>query len=167
MSDRAVFFDFIQTPYGEFQVAATERGVTGIYFPGRSAQVNSKKIPPRVRNLLNRGKKFLRDFFSGNVRPPEKIRVDWSFVSVWDQRVLKTLGRLPPGKTMSYQGLAKLCLRPRAARAVGNALHRNPIPILLPCHRVIRKDETLGGYGGGIRWKRLLLRLEQGSEPPR
>ena len=168
MSHRALFFDFIQTPFGKFQVAATRQGLSRICFPHRrSALAKSKKIPSRVQKVLRVGKQFLRDFFSGKVNRPKRIPIDLNSVSAFDQCVLKRLGRIPLGKTMSYHDLAKLCRMPRAARAVGNALHRNPIPILIPCHRVIRKDETLGGYGGGIQWKRLLLRLEQGSENPR
>ena len=167
VSDQAVFFDFIQTPFGKFQVAATKQGLTRIRFPHRRlTRADSKEIPPRVQKVLRASKRFLRYFFSrsGKVKQHERIPIDWNSVSAFDQRVLKVLRRIRPGETISYDGLARLCRAPRAARAVGNALHRNPIPVLIPCHRVVRKDHTLGGYGGGIRWKKLLLRLEQGSE---
>lgn len=75
-------------------------------------------------------------------------------------RVLRELSRVPYGETVSYGQLAARCGRPGAARAVGNAVGRNPLPLVLPCHRVIRSDGSPGGYGGGRRRKRWLLRLE-------
>lgn len=81
------------------------------------------------------------------------------------RRVLEELGRIPYGETVSYGSLAARCGRPGAARAVGNALGRNPLPLVLPCHRVIRSDGTPGGYGGGRDRKRRLLRLEGALRP--
>ena len=74
--------------------------------------------------------------------------------------MLRAARRLPHGEVASYGGLARAIGRPRAARAVGNALGRNPVAIVVPCHRVIRSDGSLGGYGGGIERKVELLRLE-------
>ena len=76
--------------------------------------------------------------------------------------MLKTLMKVPQHRTViSYSELARRSGAPRAARAVGSALNRNPIPILIPCHRVVRKDRVLGGYGAGIRWKKMLLNLDK------
>lgn len=80
------------------------------------------------------------------------------------RRVLRELARIPYGATASYGELAARCGRPGAARAVGNAVARNPLPVVLPCHRVIRSDGSPGGYGGGRGRKRALLRLEGLSE---
>ena len=91
--------------------------------------------------------------------------MDWTSFKPFDQRVLKTLlKQTKAGQTVSYSELAERCGKPRAQRAVGNALNRNPIPILIPCHRVVRKDQSLGGYGGGLQWKRILLNLEKSFE---
>lgn len=76
------------------------------------------------------------------------------------RRVLAELARVPYGATVGYGELAARCGRPGAARAVGNAVGRNPLPVVVPCHRVVRSDGSLGGYGGGRRRKRELLRLE-------
>ncbi|MBI4357905.1 MAG: methylated-DNA--[protein]-cysteine S-methyltransferase [Candidatus Omnitrophica bacterium] len=75
--------------------------------------------------------------------------------------MLKVLRNVPATRTVTYSGLARRAQVPHAARAVGNSLSRNPIPILIPCHRVIRKNGSLGGYRGGRRLKRTLLSLER------
>lgn len=80
------------------------------------------------------------------------------------RRVLAELVRIPYGATVSYGELAARCGRPGAARAVGNAVGRNPLPVVVPCHRVVRSDGSLGGYGGGRRRKRELLRLEGAAD---
>ena len=161
MVDRSVFFDLAKTRFGTFQVAATERGVASIHFPNRHELFSERqKIPQRTRKILTSAKHFLRDFTSGKMDRHDLVPIDWRFFSDFDRRVLNALRKISPGRTISYSALANRAHVPRAARAVGNALNRNPIPILIPCHRMVRKDQTLGGYAGGMRWKRTLLKLE-------
>lgn len=165
MSARPVFFDFVKTPFGTFQIAATEQGLVAINFPNRSVSVpNYQRAPARARRALEVSKLFLRNFFSGRHPQSKRIPIDWRLFTPFDQRVLQTLRKIPPRITISYSTLAKRARVPRAVRAVGNALNRNPVPILIPCHRVIRKNRTLGGYRGGFRWKQTLLNLEKKQE---
>ena len=161
MSDQKVFFDSVKTRFGTFQIAATEQGVVEVNFPKRYRAVsNTGKIPRRTRAILKASKRFLRSYFSSQDCRFHPIPIDWRFFTPFDRRVLSALGKIPPQMTISYSALARKSGVPRAARAVGNVLNRNPIPILIPCHRVVRKDRSLGGYRGGILWKRTLLKLE-------
>ena len=98
-------------------------------------------------------------YFSGNVTRfsiPLDLRVPTDFTD----RVLRNASRIPFGQTMSYGEIAKRVDSPRASRAVGAALGRNPIPIVVPCHRVIASDGRIGGFTGGLAIKKALLRLE-------
>ncbi|MBI4367908.1 MAG: methylated-DNA--[protein]-cysteine S-methyltransferase [Candidatus Omnitrophica bacterium] len=118
-----------------------------------------------VRSIFKKAKSYLNSFLAGEKNYKKAVSVDWTNFKPFDRRVLKTLvNQTKTGQTISYSELAKRCGKPRAQRAVGNALNRNPIPILIPCHRVLRKDQSLGGYRGGLRWKRTLLELEKSFE---
>jgi methylated-DNA-[protein]-cysteine S-methyltransferase len=80
--------------------------------------------------------------------------------TAFEAQVLAALARVPYGQTISYRGLAAAAGRPAAQRAAGSVMARNPLPVILPCHRVVRSDGSLGNYGGDPRWKARLLRLE-------
>lgn len=95
------------------------------------------------------------------MNPPRGIpRAAWKRLTTFQQRVYRAIMAIPPGQTRSYRWVAQRIQRPRAARAVGNALHANPFAPRVPCHRVIRADGTLGGFAGGVRVKRRLLARE-------
>lgn len=168
MQDLAVFSDIVKTPFGVFQVEATERGMARICFPGRHAPLSaSKRVPSKARQALNQCKLFLRCFFSHQVYERRKVPIDWSFFTPFERRVLSALKRFSPLTPISYSALAKKAGVPQAARAVGHALNRNPVPILIPCHQVVRADNSLGGYRSGIRWKRVLLKLDRSRRTAR
>ncbi len=103
----------------------------------------------------------LIDYFKGK-RVKFNCRIDVSWAGDFDQQVLRCCTKIPTGKTWSYQELARQAGYPSAARAVGGVMARNRIPVLIPCHRVIRSDGSLGGYsaGTGLKWKKWLLRHE-------
>lgn len=86
--------------------------------------------------------------------------LDWSMTTPFQERVLRTENRIPRGMVSTYARLASKLGKPRAARAVGGALARNPFPLVIPCHRAVRSDGSPGGYGGGIDMKRRLLESE-------
>ena len=92
--------------------------------------------------------------------PQGVSRVAWNQLAPFTRAVYRAVCEIPPGQTRSYQWVARRIKRPHSARAVGNALHRNPFAPRVPCHRVVRSDGTLGGYAGGTRRKRDLLRRE-------
>lgn len=160
---RTIFFDSVKTPLGLFQIAATERGLVQINFPKHHRPTpRQQKIQGCTKGILKSTKIFLSCFLAGRGNRYPHIPIDWDFFAPFDRRVLKTLMKVPQHRTViSYSELARRSGAPRAARAVGSALNRNPIPILIPCHRVVRKDRVLGGYGAGIRWKKMLLNLDK------
>jgi len=101
----------------------------------------------------------LTRFYSGK-KVPFGIPLDWFGLTAWQRRVLEEVAGIPWGETRSYAWLADRLGNPAAARAVGSAVARNPFPPVVPCHRVIKADGSLGGYGGGQRLKRTLLERE-------
>ena len=90
-----------------------------------------------------------------------KCTIDLSSYTDFEISVLKETRKIPYGKTKTYSDIAKAIGKPKAARAVGNALGKNRTPILIPCHRVIKSDGSLGGFSMGLEWKRRLLKLER------
>ena len=107
--------------------------------------------------------KDLTAYFAGEnpeLRLPKGWGFDWEAVGDFRARVYKEVARIPPGRTRSYSEIAEQVGSPRAARAVGTAMATNPFAPIVPCHRVVRADGTLGGYGGGLPLKRKMLRFE-------
>lgn len=154
----------VPTPHGDFFCFYTQIGLTRLYFPGqrgdcralRSSAVTCPFDPKKFRRDLNaylRGKKIA---FSCPLdiagTPFQKI--------VW-----KTISRIPYGNTWSYREIAETAGLAGAFRAIGNACGKNPVPLLIPCHRVVRSDGSPGGFSGGVSWKRALIRIEGLSLP--
>jgi len=106
----------------------------------------------------------LEEYFAGRRRRFE-ISLDWTLIGGFRRRVLRATSEIPFGGVLSYGEIAAEAGSPRGSRAAGNALGANPIPIVIPCHRVLRSGGALGGYGGGLERKRLLLELEGALAP--
>jgi methylated-DNA-[protein]-cysteine S-methyltransferase len=174
-------FNTIAVPWGLLHVAATERGVASIDFESDTASfaaglarrlcgtviVDGPGAPRAMRDLLRGSLRQLEEYLAGT-RDDFDFPVDLAGLSDWERRVLEETRRIPRGHVVAYGRLAAAIGNPRAARAVGNALGRNPIAIAIPCHRVIAGDGTIGGYGGSgplgraeaLAVKRRLLALE-------
>ena len=118
---------------------------------------------PEAERILH----ALRDYFAGDVRALDAIEVDPLGGTAFQRRVWRALRSIPPGTTVSYRTLARRVRAPKAMRAVGAANGANPVPIVLPCHRVIGADGSLTGYGGGLARKRWLLEHEGLDLPAR
>jgi methylated-DNA-[protein]-cysteine S-methyltransferase len=160
-----VAYDFSDSPVGPLLLAATTRGVCRITFePDAELELDdlSRRFGARVLRSarpVDPLRRQLDEYFEHRLRSFD-VEVDLSQLPAFQQLVLEELARVPYGETSTYGGLAARIGRPRAARAVGGALNRNPIPIVLPCHRVVGSTGSLVGYGGGLERKRLLLDLE-------
>ena len=153
-------YDTMKSPWGELLLAASERGLTGIYF-------NRQKYHPRLgaewkadprHPALKAAKKQLKEYFAGKRRDFD-LPLDPNGTA-FQQAVWKAIARVPYGKTISYGELAKRSGFPDSPRAAGAATGRNPIGIVVPCHRIVGANGSLTGYAGGLERKRALLVLE-------
>ena len=154
-------YDLVETPVGTLLVAASERGLCRISFAPDvdrlAASIGSRVL--RVPSRLAAARRQLDEYFGGARRDfdlPLDLRA-----AAFQTEVLRELARVPFGEVATYGELARRIGRPRAARAVGGALNRNPLPIVLPCHRVVGAGGDLVGYAGGLERKRTLLELER------
>ena len=158
-------YRIVDCSVGKLLVGATERGICAIKLASSIAQLKtalrreypSAKIVSDTRGL-QRWVSALLEYFQGQ-RPRLDLPLDIQGTA-FQQRVWRELQKIPYGQTRSYSEIAQAIGHPRAVRAVARACAANPVPILIPCHRVIRKDGTLGGYRGGAARKRALLMLE-------
>lgn len=165
----AVRWDALESPFGRAFLAATRHGLarlswTGEHDAGSFRRHLEESFPERpvVRGggRLAEARREVEEYFEGR-RSSFDFPVDLTVLSDFERQVLGTLWEeVSFGEVIPYAELARRIGRPRAARAVGNALGRNPVAIVIPCHRVIRSDGSLGGYMGGLRFKRHLLALE-------
>jgi methylated-DNA-[protein]-cysteine S-methyltransferase len=156
-------YDLQDSPVGPLLVASTDRGVCCIsYTPEESLQALARTRGARVlrvpRRLLT-VRRELDEYFDGKRREFD-VPVDITFLAPFHRLVLDELARVPYGEVTTYGGLATRIEHPKAARAVGGALNKNPVPIILPCHRVVGASGSLVGYAGGLERKRALLQLE-------
>jgi methylated-DNA-[protein]-cysteine S-methyltransferase len=153
------------TPVGPLMLAATSVGVVRIGFGHEERVLDelASEVSPRVVHLpgrLDEVRRELEEYFAGRRRSFD-VPVDRRLSRGYRRTVLEALSReVPYGQTVSYRELAERTGNPKASRAVGSAMATNPIPIVVPCHRVLRTGGTLGGYGGGLDTKVWLLRHE-------
>ncbi|MFP3853436.1 MAG: methylated-DNA--[protein]-cysteine S-methyltransferase [Anaerolineales bacterium] len=158
-----IFWDSLETPVGRLHLAATDRGLIEISFL-ESSEAFLRRLDPKSHLIqdgpaLARYRRQLQEYFDGR-RRAFSLPTDLSSVTEFQRLVLIATSRIPAGEVRSYGEIAEAIGRPRAARAVGQALGGNPIPIVLPCHRVVTSSGRLGGYAGGLKRKRTLLMLE-------
>ncbi len=149
------------SPIGLLLLAASERGLSGVYFEnhkhfkGSSGWQEDEQHP-----VLQQARQQLQEYFAGQ-RQDFDLPLDLSAGTDFQQEVWMALRQIPFAQTSSYAALAKGIQRPRAVRAVGAANGRNPLSIVIPCHRVIASNGALTGYAGGLENKESLLELER------
>ena len=161
-----VAYGTLDSPLGELTVFVTPRGLLRIAYPnegtGEILEEVSDRVSPRILRAPSRtdaARRELDAYFAGTRRSFD-LPVDWSLVRGFATSVLRATAKVPFGEVTTYGRVARSAGSPRAARAAGNALGSNPIPIVVPCHRVLHADGGLGGYSGGLERKRFLLALE-------
>ncbi len=165
-----VAYDLVDTPVGPLLVAVTDRGLCEISFdpePDREAEALARAFGARVLRSprpTDEARRQLDEYFAGDRRRFD-LPVDLRLAREFGRAVLRELARVPYGELTTYGTLAAKAGRPRAARAVGTVMNRNPVPIVLPCHRVVGSTGALVGYGGGLDRKRTLLELEGAINP--
>jgi len=163
-----VAYATVDSPLGELVAATTPRGLVRLAYTGdlRSEEEVledlAARLSPRILEAparLDRARRELDEYFSGE-RERFELPLDWSLTRGFAGEVLRQTARIGFGETSTYAEVAEGAGSPRAVRAAGNALGGNPMPIVVPCHRVLRSGGALGGYTGGIERKQFLLRLE-------
>jgi methylated-DNA-[protein]-cysteine S-methyltransferase len=162
-----VAYTTLDTPIGTVVVAATKKGLVRLVLPGESLDnvlmELAESVSPRVMaypRRLDEARRELDQYFEGT-RKRFELPLDWRLSHPgFYRRVLRATAKVPFGEVITYTDAAERAGSPRAFRAAGSALGSNPIPIVVPCHRVVRAGGDIGNYGGGPEMKRFLLELE-------
>jgi len=161
-----VAYTTVDSPLGELTVAATPRGLVRLAYPSIATEAVltelAVRVSPRVLEAparLDPVRRELDEYFEGR-RHRFDLPVDLSLTDGFTRRVLEVTAAIEFGDRWTYSEVAAAAGSARAARAAGNALGANPVPVVVPCHRVVHSGGGLGGYGGGLHRKRFLLELE-------
>lgn len=157
-----------ETPFGTLLVVAGEGGIVRIALDAEAEEDVlddlARRISPRIgrtgRDSVTTAREQLDDYFSGD-RQDFDLDLDWQLTRGFRRDVLRFTAAIPYGETASYSQLADRAGSPRAVRAAGTALATNPLPIVVPCHRVLRSDGSVGSYLGGSSMKESLLAMER------
>ncbi len=157
------------SPFGTLLLAKTPQGLVRIGLPNEDREELladlAGRISPRVLEApagLDEERRELDDYFAGR-RHAFELPIDWQLSHGFLLRARQGIAAIPYGETRTYTDLARAAGNERAVRAAGSACSRNPIPLVVPCHRVLRSDGSLGGYAGGLAMKEKLLDLERDS----
>ena len=166
-----VAYTFTDSPFGRFLLASTPRGLVKLEFrPDPVDEILeelARRVSPRVLESsagFDEVRRELDEYFAGRRRAFD-MPLDWQLIHGFSERVLRATAKIPYGGVSTYRDVAARAGNPRAMRAAGNALGSNPLPIVVPCHRVVRTGGDVGNYGGGPAMKRALLELEGALEP--
>jgi methylated-DNA-[protein]-cysteine S-methyltransferase len=161
-----VAYTTTDSPFGPLLLAKTRRGLVRVGLPNQDRDELlgdlSARVSPRVLEApaeLDEVRRELDLYFEGKLDHFD-LPLDWRLSGGFRQRVLRAIHRIPYGQTRSYTEMARRAGNERAVRATGSACGSNPIPLVVPCHRVLRTGGALGGYGGGLPMKQALLELE-------
>ena len=149
---------------GPITLAATDRGLAGVWFDDQRHRPDDSQWPERADHpLLQQAMQQLRQYLAGE-RHHFELPLDLRGGTLFQQSVWLALLQIPCGSTTSYGAIGQRLGKPKAARAVGAAVGRNPVSIIVPCHRVMGADGALTGYAGGLQRKQALLKIETSPE---
>ena len=155
---QTLYYARIESPAGKLLLVACERGLRHLQFGGELPRPRKNEVWIESPQMLKPYAEQLKAYFQGELRE-FTCKLDLEGTE-FQKKCWNALLRIPYGKTRSYADIAREVGSPRSFRAVGQANHHNPIAIIVPCHRVITSSGTLGGYGGGLEVKKMLLKLE-------
>jgi methylated-DNA-[protein]-cysteine S-methyltransferase len=150
----AVFTHFYKSPFGWIKIISSDSAILSVDFEKKVGD-NSKSIPPMLKEAV----KQLDEYFKGS-RKVFTVKTKASGTP-FQMKIWNAMSKIPYGKTATYQEMAAMAGNPKAARAAGGACHRNPLGVIVPCHRVIGSDGSLTGFGGGLDLKEKLLNHEK------
>ncbi|MDX6624246.1 MAG: methylated-DNA-[protein]-cysteine S-methyltransferase [Solirubrobacterales bacterium] len=157
------------SPFGPLLLATTAKGLVRVGLPNQDSEALleelAAKVSPRVLETaapLDEVRRELDRYFAGQLEDFE-LPLDWSLTGGFRGKVQRQINRIPYGQTRTYTEIARRAGNERAVRAAGTACGRNPLPVVVPCHRVLRSGGGLGGYGGGLPMKKALLALESAT----
>jgi methylated-DNA-[protein]-cysteine S-methyltransferase len=161
-----VAYTTVDSPFGPLLIASTPRGLVKVslptYDPDETLEELAERVSPRVLESpaqLDEVRRQLDRYFQGKLKDFD-VSLDWRLTTGFPGKVQHAIARIPYGETRTYTEMARSAGNERAVRAAGTACGSNPIPIVVPCHRVLRSGGALGGYGGGLGMKKALLELE-------
>jgi methylated-DNA-[protein]-cysteine S-methyltransferase len=165
-------YEIVKTAFGPAAVVGGPRGLVGVVLPGLGATALRKELRRRYPDAAEGGRGLkaaasaLGRYFERGRLPAKQPKLDLSEVGEFRARVYEALREIPPGETVTYAELARRIGKAGAHRSVGTALSRNPVPVFVPCHRVVRTDGGMGGFTaeGGVELKRRMLELEGALE---
>jgi methylated-DNA-[protein]-cysteine S-methyltransferase len=167
-----VAYATLETPVGKLLLAATPRGLVRLAYVDAGEHEDevleqlAVRVSPRILaapRRLDEPRRELEQYFAGE-RNGFEVPLDWQLSHGFGRRVLEATARIPFGSVSTYKLVAAEAGSPRGSRAAGNALGSNPLPIIVPCHRVLHATGGLGGYTGGLERKQLLLGIESGQQ---
>jgi methylated-DNA-[protein]-cysteine S-methyltransferase len=163
-----IAFEDHETPLGRMRISATDTGILRIILPAENVEKAledlARKVSGRILGVstpaITTTRRELDEYFDGRRRTFD-VPLDWTLTKAFRREVLHATTLIPYGETSSYRKVATAAGRPKAVRAAGSAVANNPLPILVPCHRVLRTDGGIGQYLGGVAAKTQLLTLEK------
>ncbi len=164
--NQGLYLSIFNTSAGWVGALGSDQGLLRLTFPMRTGEEARQGLDGGLDRVVPSPRRFqeleerLRGYFDGQ-RVDFPDRLDLSAATAFQRQVWEATRLIPYGETRSYAWVARRIKQPLGARAVGQALGRNPLPIIIPCHRVLNSNGGLGGFGGGLPMKRFLLRLEK------
>jgi methylated-DNA-[protein]-cysteine S-methyltransferase len=164
-----LYYETIASPLGDLLLVASRHGLAQLHYADDDVDATLEELAvarsPRIvrsAGATDPWRRELEQYFAGRRRTFE-APLDWQAITGFRRRVLRATAAVGYGDSASYKAIASVAGSPRGARAAGNALGSNPLPIVIPCHRVLHAGGGLGGYTGGLKRKQLLLALEAGD----
>jgi len=151
-------YDYLRTPHGRMLLVSSDRGLAGVYFVGQKHYPKLDAAWKRDPGAVKRAKRELREYFAG-----KRKRFGIALApqgTAFHRAIWREIAKVAPGRTITYGELARRAGHPGSARAAGAATGRNPLGIIVPCHRIVGADGSLTGYAGGLSRKKALLALE-------